>query len=143
MTAVGSQEIIQVARDFNEAFGDGDWERVRAMLTANAVLDEVPTQRRVESADEIVEISRGWKQAFSDARATVTSALAIDDTAVLELTYEGTHDGTLESPQGAIPPSGKKATVRAVQILRVNDGQVIEFRNYFDLLTLLGQITSK
>jgi steroid delta-isomerase-like uncharacterized protein len=143
MTAVGSQEVVQVAREFNEAFGDGDWERVRAMLTSDAVLDEVPTQRHVEGADAIVELSRGWKQAFSDARATVTNVLASDDTAVLELTYEGTHDGTLESPQGAIPPSGKKATVRAVQILRVTDGKVNEFRNYFDLLTLLGQIASK
>lgn len=140
MTTLGSEVAVQVARENVEAFNAGDWERMRATLAPDAVLDEVGTQRRVEGADAIIEVTRGWKQAFSDARATVANALQSDDTAVLELVYEGTHDGALETPQGPIPPSGKTATVRGVMVAQVADGRIVETRDYFDLLTLLGQV---
>lgn len=140
MTTVDVQQAVQVARENIEAFNAGDWQRARATLAAGVVMDEVATNRLVEGADEAVELLRGWKQAFSDARGTVTNAFGTEDTAVLEVTYEGTHDGSLETPQGSIPPSGKTATVRGVMVVRVADGKIVEAREYFDLLTLLGQI---
>jgi steroid delta-isomerase-like uncharacterized protein len=140
MTAIGSPETVELARKAVDAFSTGDWERLRTALAPDAVWEQVPTEDRFEGPDAVVDVNRGWKQAFPDARGTVTNALCADDTAVLEATYEGTHDGDLQTPQGAIPPSGRKATVRAVLVVRVADGRITEVRQYFDMLTILGQI---
>jgi len=140
MTAIGSQESIQLAREAVEAFSTGDWERMRTTLAPDAVWEQVCTEDRLEGPDAIVELNRAWKQAFSDARGTVTNAFCADDTAVLEVTYQGTHDGDLQTPRGAIPPSGRQASVRAALVVRVADGRITEARQYFDLLTILGQI---
>jgi len=140
MTAIGSQESIQLAREAVEAFSTGDWERMRTTLAPDAVWEQVCTEDRLEGPDAIVELNRAWKQAFSDARGTVTNAFCADDTAVLEVTYQGTHDGDLQTPRGAIPPSGRQASVRAVLVVRMADGRITEARQYFDLLTILGQI---
>jgi steroid delta-isomerase-like uncharacterized protein len=140
MTVIGSQRTMQLAREAVEAFSTGDWERLRTALAPDAVWEQVCTEDRFEGLDAVVELNRAWKQAFSDARGTVTKALCIDDTAVLEATYQGTHDGDLQTPRGAIPPSGRKATVRVVLMVRVADGRITEVRQYFDLLTILGQI---
>jgi steroid delta-isomerase-like uncharacterized protein len=140
MTTIGSQETMKLAREAVDAFSTGDWERLRTALGPDAVWEQVCTEDRFEGPDAVVELNRAWKQAFPDARGTVTNALCTDDTAVLEATYQGTHDGDLQTPQGAIPPSGRKATVRAVLVVRVADGRITEIRQYFDLLTILGQI---
>jgi steroid delta-isomerase-like uncharacterized protein len=142
MTALGSQDATQLVREMIDAFGTGDWERLRAALTPDATCDEVPTQRRAVGPDAIVELNREWKQAFPDACGAVTNAIGVGDTAVLEVTYEGTQDGTLETPQGPIPPSGKRATVRVVLVARVTDGRIAEVHEYFDLLTIIRQISA-
>lgn len=140
MTLTGAPEVVQVAEECVEALNASDWERLRATFAADAVWDEVGTQRRVQGVSAVIELSRGWRAAFPDARGTVTNAVAAGDTAVMELAYEGTHDGPMETPQGGIPPSGKKVTVRAVMVAQVRDGRITEVREYFDVLTLLTQI---
>ena len=140
MTAIGSPETIQLAREAVDAFSRGDWERLRTALAPNTVWEQVCTEDRLEGPDAVVDHNRAWKRAFSDARGSVTNALCTDDTAVLEVTYQGTHDGDLQTPQGAIPPSGRSASVRTVLMVRVADGRITEVRQYFDLLTILGQI---
>jgi len=66
--------------------------------------------------------------------------IAVGDTVVLEVTWKGTQNGPLETPGGIIPPSGKQWTVQAAQVIKIQNGKIKEFRQYFDLLTLLQQI---
>jgi steroid delta-isomerase-like uncharacterized protein len=140
MTAIGSQEAVHLARETVEAFGAGDWDRLRAALAPGAVWEQICTQERFEGADAIVELNRRWKQAFPDAVAEIISAVGTEDAAVLEVSFTGTQDGALESPQGAIPPSGKQATVRTANVVRATDGKIAHVCQYFDLLTILAQI---
>src|SRR4051794_16883458 len=114
MTAIGSQESIQLAREAVEAFSTGDWERMRTTLAPDAVWEQVCTEDRLEGPDAIVELNRAWKQAFSDARDTVTDAFCADDTAVLEVSYQGTHDGDLQTPEvRSRRPADRRRYVRA------------------------------
>jgi steroid delta-isomerase-like uncharacterized protein len=140
MTAIGSQEAIQLARETVDAFGAADWDRLRALLAPDAVWEQICTQERIEGPDGIVDLNRRWKQAFPDARGDIMTAVGVEDAALLEVTFSGRQDGPLESPQGAIPPSGKQATVRAAIVVEVRDGRITQVREYFDLWTILGQI---
>src|SRR2546426_637551 len=63
---------VQLAKEGIEAFSAGDWERFKAPLRADAVYEELATQRKVQGPDQIVEASKGWKEAFPDATGTIT-----------------------------------------------------------------------
>ena len=133
-------DAIKVARENVEAFNAGDWERLKAALAPDSVLEELATQRRLKGAEEIGAAYQGWKKAFPDAKGTVKNAVASGDTVTLEITWEGTQTGPLEGPQGSIPASGKRAVVEAVQLVRVKDDKIKENRHFFDMLGLLQQI---
>ena len=134
-------DVIDVARVGVDVFGSADWDRYRSILAPGAVYQEYATGRRVEGVDAIIEVNQGWKQGFPDASGEVTNALASGNTAVLEITWQGTQTGELVTPTGqTLPPSGKHATVKAVQLVTVEGGKVTETRHYFDLMGLLAQI---
>jgi steroid delta-isomerase-like uncharacterized protein len=134
------QEMIQLARENIESFNDGDKERFKATLAPDSLYDEVGTHRRVRGAEQIAEAVHGWKEAFPDARGTITKAVAGDSTATVELTWEGTHTGPLAGPGGTIPASGKHQTTRAVQVFTFEGDRIKESHHYFDMMTLLQQI---
>ena len=59
---------------------------------------------------------------------------------MLEITWEGTQTGAMVSPGGTIPPSGKKVTLQAAQVVTVEGGKVKETRHYFDMAGMLEQM---
>lgn len=132
---------IDVARDSLDAFNAGDFEKLRALHTADYVEDEFATGRRFDSLDEAMEAARGWRRSFPDAKGTVVGAYGDDRTAVLEIRWEGTNEGPMPTPDGGeLPPSGRQVSVRACQVFEIRDGLIGSSRHYFDLLTLLEQI---
>jgi steroid delta-isomerase-like uncharacterized protein len=101
---------------------------------------ELATQRRVQGPDAIVELSKGWRQAFPDAKGTITKAVESGDTVVLEIIWEGTHNGELKSAMGAIPATYKRVKIPAVEVVTFKGDKIAETKHYFDLMTMLAQI---
>jgi len=135
-----TQELIDVAREEVEAFNAGNWDRYRELHAPDAVYEELATHRRVEGVDAIVETNREWREAFPDAKGTITNAVACGDTVTVEITWEGTQSGPLPVPGGDIPPSSRRAEVKAVQILEISDHRIKENRHYFDMMGMLQQL---
>jgi len=138
--ALTAEAMITIAREQVDAFNTGDWERLQAGLAADARYHEFATQREVEGSEKIVELFKGWKTAFPDAAGTVTSAVGSGNMAALEVTWKGTHTGTLETAEGTIPASGKRQETPAAIVFTFEGGKIKEDRQYFDLMTLLKQI---
>jgi steroid delta-isomerase-like uncharacterized protein len=135
-----ADEMVKIAREQVEAFNSGDWERVRAGLAYDSRMDELGTERKVEGPEKIVEVFKGWKQAFPDVTGTVRSAFASGNTATLEVTWKGTHSGPLTTADGTIPASGKRQETPAAIFFTFEGNKIKESRHYFDSLTLLKQI---
>jgi steroid delta-isomerase-like uncharacterized protein len=135
-----ADKMVKIAREQVDAFSSGDWERVRAGLASDARYDEFGTERKVDGPEKIVELFKGWKQAFPDAAGTVTSAFASGDTAVLEVIWKGTHTGPLTTAEGTIPASGKSQETPGAIFFTFEGDKIKESRQYFDSLTLLKQI---
>ena len=131
---------IEVAKNAVEKFNAGDWSGLRSALTPDAVEEEFGTQRRLEGAEAVVAAGEGWKGAFPDAHGTVRSAMASGNTAILEITWEGTQTGDLVGPQGTIPASGRQVSLPAVWVAEIEGDKAKAVRHYFDLMTLLAQI---
>jgi steroid delta-isomerase-like uncharacterized protein len=137
---MAEEDLIRVARENVDTFTAGDWDRMRATMTPDSVYDEFPTQRHVQGADAIIEANRGWKQAFPDAKGSVRNAFAKDNLVALELTWQGTNTGPMESPSGAIPASGRQVEVPAAMVMTFAGDKIKDTRHYFDMMGLLKQL---
>ena len=133
-------DAVATARDIVNAFNEADWGRSEALLADGASYNEVGTGRELRGAAEIIAAFKGWRTAMPDVKGTITNALADGDTAVLEITWEGTQTGPMESPDGTIPPSGKRQKTPATWVLEIEDGKMKTSRQYFDMLSFLRQI---
>jgi steroid delta-isomerase-like uncharacterized protein len=138
-----AEQVIEAAKAPIVAYSNKDWTAVKAAIAPDAVYDEVATQRRIQGADDIVSVWRGWATAFPDSKATFHSALANDGTVTVELTWRGTHSGPLKMADGEIAATGKKIEIRSCQVVEVADGKVKVIRQYFDMATMLQQLGVK
>lgn len=135
-----SQASIDAARGMVESFNDADWNRLDSLLAPDSVYDEVGSGRTARGAAEVVEIYKGWKQAMPDAQGAVTNAIEAGDTAVLEVTWNGTFTGQWATPEGPVEATGKHQTSRACIVATVADGKVKESHQYFDSMSLMQQL---
>ena len=62
--ALTADESVKIARKQVDAFNDGDWEQMRAMLASDSRYDELGTEQKVEGPEKIVELFKAWKTAF-------------------------------------------------------------------------------
>ena len=134
------KSFIDVAKEQVIAYNEKDWNRARAALAPEVVYDEVGTRRKLEGVDDVLTAWKGWATAIPDSRATFHSETVSGNTAVLEITWKGTHSGPLNTGKGEIPATGKKIELRAIQVVDVADDRVKSVRQYFDMGTLLQQI---
>jgi steroid delta-isomerase-like uncharacterized protein len=135
-----SEELVKLAREQINAFNKGDWELLRGILVSDPHYEEFGTERKAEGPEKIIELFKGWKQAFPDAAGAVTSAVASGDKAALEVTWTGTHTGPLVTAEGTIPASGKRQQTPGAIFFTFDGIKIKSMRQYFDSLTLMKQI---
>ena len=133
---------LEIAKDAITAFNQKDWNRIRALYALDAVYDEKATQRRIQGPDQIIESLRMWTTAFPDANGTIVRELVVGDIAVLELVWNGTHTGPLQTPAGSIAASSRSIQIPACSVMQIEGEKIKLDTHYFDLLTLLTQIGS-
>jgi steroid delta-isomerase-like uncharacterized protein len=143
-TMLSPKALTDAASGLILAYNQKDWARAKASITPTFLYDEVASGRRIEGADPTIEAWKGWATAFPDSQGTIDRThVAGNDTVVLELTWRGTHQGTLQIPAGGIPPTGKRIEVRAVAVIEVAGDKARTQRHFFDMATLLQQLGIK
>ena len=139
-TMISQKQLIDAAKAPLIAFNEKDWDAVRASITSDFVFDEVGTNRKVQGVDQVIPLWQDWATAFPDARATFNRALPSDKTVVLELTWNGTHKGPLQTPQGPIAATGKRIEIRSCMVTEIAGDKAKLQRHYFDMATMLQQL---
>jgi ketosteroid isomerase-like protein len=86
------------------------------------------------------EFFAGWLSAFPDARVAIRDVYICDEVAIEEGTFTGTHEGTLYTSAGDVPPTGNRVAVDYVQTIRFRDGKQVAFDLMYDRLQLLEQL---
>ncbi len=133
-------ELTSIAEDFVDAFNHADWERLATLVAPEFVYEETGTQWRLEGIDAYLELCRGWKTAFPDARGTIHIAVANGSFAGHEVTWEGTHRGPLAGPGGEIAPTNIRVSMRGSLWYTIEDGRIRELHSHIDLMSLLQQV---
>ena len=111
-----------------------------AELLADDVVFEAPGGLRGKGKEACAEFFGGWFGAFPDAHVDVHDLHILDNVAVEEGTFSGTHDGVLHAPTGDIPATGRSVRVGYIQVLRFRDGKHVSFNLMFDRLSMLEQL---
>jgi len=111
-----------------------------AEVLADDVVFEAPGGMRGEGKAACVEFFGSWLGAFPDAHVEVHGLHLVDDVAVEEGTFTGTHNGVLHGPMGDVPPTGRSVRVDYIQVLRFRDGKHVSFNLMFDRLLMLEQL---
>ena len=139
-TKLSPSQLIAVAKAPLLAYNEKNWGAVKASITPDFVYDEIATHRKVHGADQVIGVWQGWAAAFPDSKATFNSAQASGDNVVLEVTWQGTHQGPLQTPKGAIPATGKRIDIRACIVCETAGEKAKVQRQYFDMATMLQQL---
>jgi steroid delta-isomerase-like uncharacterized protein len=100
----------------------------------------IPGGITLRGRDQVKEYMKLFWSAFPDMRVSENYQVIAGDTVVTESTYSGTHTGTLRTPNGDIPATGKRVQGRQVAVQRVKDGQVWSEHLYFDQMEFLGAL---
>lgn len=111
-----------------------------AAVLADDVVFQAPGGMRGQGKPACVEFYGGWLSAFPDGHVEVHDVHFIDDVAVEEGTFSGTHNGVLHTLTGDIPPTGRSVSLDYIQVLRFRDGTHVSFNLMFDRLLMLEQL---
>jgi len=122
-----------------EAFNAHDIVAFAEVLADDAVF-EAPGGMRGEGKAACIEFYGSWLSAFPDAHVDAHRVHIIDDIAVEEGTFTGTHMGVLHGTMGDVPPTGRPVRIGYIQVLRFRDGKVVSFNLMFDRLLMLEQL---
>ena len=124
-----------VQRFFDEAWNKGNLGIADELLTQNVVsIDPMsPDAKGIEACKEFIAVTRA---AFSDVRVDFDELLAEGDTVLLRWTFHGTRHGEFFG----ITLTGKRVTVKGVDIVRLSGGKIEEFWGSYDTLGWMQQL---
>jgi predicted ester cyclase len=95
---------------------------------------------KIQGTQAAKEYNQGWIKAFPDARVEAKNIIVQGKTAVVEGVFTGTNTGTLKTPMGDLPPTGRKVTGDFVQVFEIDRGLVKRNALMFDQVDMMTQL---
>lgn len=126
---------IERTQCFAEQMVAGNLDAVGEVFAPDFV-DHDPAPDQGEGAEGLRDFWAAFRMAFPDLKIQAETLVADDDKVAIAYTASGTHEGEFEGH----PPTGKRMSVRGLQIARFEDGMVVERWGMTDVLGILQQI---
>jgi steroid delta-isomerase-like uncharacterized protein len=131
---------VSLARSLYEAFNERDFDKLAERTTPDATITIVGSGDTFEGPEGARQYNMMWAEAFPDGQITIDNVIATGDDVVVEFTGRGTHTGTLATPAGSIPATGRSVTLKLCDVLQLSGEKVSSQRTYFDGAALLSQL---
>jgi predicted ester cyclase len=134
---------LQAIEQFYAAFNAQDHDGCRAVLdraAADGFEYRGPTgvlNKPNEIMDQV--IAPFWR-AFPDGVIETVQATDGGDTAAVEHRYSGTHTGTLATPEGDVPTTGRRLAFDAVTVATVRGQAIRSWHGYYDQMAIAAQL---
>jgi steroid delta-isomerase-like uncharacterized protein len=130
-----ARQVSELLDRFVDLFNADRYEEAQADYAPNGYDEEVGTGRRF-TPQESAANARTWKQAFPDARGTITTKIVEGNTGCAEIIWRGTNRGALMGH----PPTGKSIEVRAVVVIETQGGKITRSTHYIDMAGMTAQL---
>ena len=139
MAASTGMESRAVVERAIEAFNKGDLEQVARDSAPDCTLT-LPGGEVLKGPQAVKEYNQNWRRAFPDAKINVDQVFALGNTVCVQARLTGTHTGTLATPMGDIPATGKKLEGAFADVITIDRGLVSSRTLYFDRIDLMTQL---
>ena len=127
--------VSELLDRFVDLFNTDRFEEAEKDFAPGGFGEEVGTGRRM-TPQEGTANSRAWKQAFPDAKGTITNKIIDGNKGVAEIVWRGTHRGSMMGQ----PPTGKSIAVRAVVTLDTDGNKIKRCTHYIDIAGMMTQL---
>jgi steroid delta-isomerase-like uncharacterized protein len=129
----------KLLEEYVELYNSGDLDACMELYAEDAV--QGMPDGTFEGRSAIHERLAREPEGFPDATYIVGSFVEQGDTFADEWTFVGTHTGTYELPDGTqLPPTGKRVSIKGMELVRVRDGKIVVDNLYFDNMTVAAQL---
>jgi steroid delta-isomerase-like uncharacterized protein len=126
----------EIARRFYEEF----WCRGNAGAADELVAEDIEHAQLPEGWPSgragFKELVRVWREGFPDMHEDVLLMVAEDDWVASRFRLSGTHEG----PFYGLEPTGRRVEIEGVDMLRIEDGRIVEWLYSEDALGLFEQL---
>jgi steroid delta-isomerase-like uncharacterized protein len=129
-----------LARSIYDAWNARDFDRIAETMAPDAKITLVGTGQSYNGPNGAREFSKMWADPFPDGVDTIDRVIAEGDYVAVMHTGRGTHTGTLTTPMGSIPATGRSVTLELCDVLEFKDGKVKSQRQYLDTASMLAQL---
>jgi steroid delta-isomerase-like uncharacterized protein len=123
-------------RFYNEVMSAGNLDAVDELVAADAIEHEAFPGVEGQGAELVKRLVTTFRTAFPDLRVNVEDMLAEGDKVVARVTLTGTHHGELLG----MPPTGRTMSVAAIDIVRMQNGKMVEHWGSTDNLGMMQQL---
>ena len=130
-----AQPVILAARRYAAFWNTGEARHAEAALAKNFVDRTLPSGRP-QGLRGVLEASKNFRAAIPDLRAEIEELLVVNDRAVVRYNFMGHFTGSFKDLKG----DGREISFRAVDIYRVQNGQISDNWHLEDNLSLMQQL---
>ena len=135
-------DLKKVADKIAKAYTSYDPVAMAKLYAEDAILIISGEKEPVRGRKAIEEYFVGAFRAYPDLEVEFLTILISGNHIVFEMVVRGTNTGPSLSPEGEIPPTGKKVEFKVVWIARISPDGLIEedrtYRNDADIMRQLG-----
>jgi steroid delta-isomerase-like uncharacterized protein/4-oxalocrotonate tautomerase family enzyme len=124
------------ARWFEELWNKKNYQIPYELVHPDFTAHGAGGQRIKQGPEGVIELVKGWHQAFPDGHMTMDDIITEGDLSVIRMTWEATHLGQF----GPIAPTGRRIKVTSTGIDRVVDGKITEGWGELDLMGMFMQM---
>jgi len=128
-------QVSELLDRFVELFNAGRYEEAEADFAPDGYSEEIGTGRRL-TIKEATANARAWKDAFPDARGTITNKIVAGNKGAAEIVWRGTNRGSLMGN----PATGRSVEVRAVVVIDTDGTKITRSSHYIDVAGMTAQL---
>ena len=133
-------ETEKIVRIFHESWDMRDPDRGATVIADDCHFEDIARGEQQIGPEAYIHDYYRWREAFPDGECKVINVIVQDNWAVVEYVNRGTHSGTLRSSLGTFEPTGRSVEVRYCSVMRVENGKVVEGRDFYDSATIARQL---
>ena len=123
------------------AWNTGDIKQIAACYAQDVVFQHVMVPEPLQGREAFIAFEGAMFQAFSQIDWKAVSVVGTGDSVALEFQVSATNSAAMQSPNGPIPATHKRITVKGVSMLKLNGkGEIAEERRYLDTASMFKQL---
>lgn len=134
------EQNLATVRAVYDGFNTADMPLLMSLVTDDFELQDLAVGMSWHGKQGWGEWLQNWATSMPDAQVHLETIIAQDDLVMTEHTGGGTHTGVLNTPAGAIPPTGQKLQLKIAEVFEMQAGKIKVMRAYWDTGTLMRQL---